>query len=160
MTAAIRQIRPSDYEPVISVIDDWWGGRHMADKLPRLFFDHFSNTSFAAERDGTLAGFLVGFLSQSHPAEAYIHFVGIHPEERGRGLGRQLYERFFAAVQARGCGLVRAVTTPVNQGSVRFHRQMGFGIEPGDKQVDGIQVTSGHDGASQDRVRFVKHLNV
>jgi GNAT superfamily N-acetyltransferase len=159
MTAAIRQIRPSDYGPVISVIDDWWGGRQMADKLPRLFFDHFTDTSFAAERDGELAGFLVGFVSQSHPAEAYIHFVGIHPDERGRGLGRQLYERFFAAVRARGCGLVRAVTAPVNRGSVRFHQQMGFGIEPGDKEVDGIQVTSGHDGDSHDRVRFVKHLN-
>lgn len=91
MTVVVRQIRPSDYWPVISVIDNWWGGRQMADKLPRLFFDHFNDTSFAAERDGKLAGFLVGFVSQSHSAEAYIHFVGIHPDERGRGLGRQLF---------------------------------------------------------------------
>ena len=159
MTVVVRQIRPSDYWPVISVIDDWWGGRQMADKLPRLFFDHFNDTSFAAECDGKLAGFLVGFVSQSHLAEAYIHFVGIHPDERGRGLGRQLYARFFAAVQARGCGLVRAVTAPMNRGSIRFHQQLGFGIEPGDKEVDGIAVTSGHDGDGHDRVRFIKHLS-
>jgi GNAT superfamily N-acetyltransferase len=158
MTANIRQIRLSDYWPVISVIDDWWNGRHMAEKLPRLFFEHFTDTSFAAECDGELAGFLVGFVSQSRPAEAYIHFVGVRPDERGRGLGRQLYEHFFAAVRARGCDLVRAVTAPVNKGSVRFHQQMGFGIEPGDRQVDGIPVTSGYDGGSHDRVRFVKHL--
>jgi GNAT superfamily N-acetyltransferase len=158
MTADIRQIRPSDYRPVISVIDDWWNGRHMADMLPRLFFEHFTNTSFAAVRDGELAGFLVGFVSQSHPAEAYIHFVGVHPRERGRGLGRQLYEHFFAAVQARGCVLVRAVTAPVNQGSVRFHQRMGFDIGPGDSEVDGIAVASGYDGDGDDRVRFVKHL--
>jgi ribosomal protein S18 acetylase RimI-like enzyme len=158
MTADIRQIRPSDYRPVISVIDGWWNGRHMADMLPRLFFEHFTDTSFAAERDGELAGFLVGFVSQSHPAEAYIHFVGVHPDERGRGLGRQLYERFFAAVQARGRDLVRALTAPVNQGSVRFHQRMGFDIEPGDSEVDGIAVTSGYDGDGNDRVRFVKHL--
>jgi hypothetical protein len=72
----IRPIRPSDYRPVISVIDDWWGGRHMADMLPRLFFEHFTDTSFAAERDAELIGFLIGFQSQSRPAEAYIHFVG------------------------------------------------------------------------------------
>lgn len=158
MSADIRQIRPSDYGPVISVIDDWWGGRPMADKLPRLFFDHFTDTSFAAERDGELVGFLVGFVSQSRPGEAYIHFVGVHPGERGSGLGRQLYERFFVATRASGCGLVRSVTSPVNRGSVRFHRQLGFGIEPGDKEVDGIPVTSGYDGESHDRVRFVKHL--
>ena len=98
----IRPIRPSDYRAVIAVIDDWWGGRHMADMLPRLFFEHFTDTSFAAERDGELAGFLVGFRSQSRPGEAYIHFVGIHPGERGHGLGRELYERSF---DAAGWGL-------------------------------------------------------
>jgi predicted GNAT superfamily acetyltransferase len=158
VTAAIRPLRPSDYLPVISVIDDWWDGRHMADMLPHLFFEHFTDTSFAAERDGELAGFLVGFRSQSHPGQAYIHFVGVHPGERGSGLGRQLYERFFAAVRARDCRLVRAVTSPVNSGSVRFHQQMGFEVEPGDAEVNGIAVTAGYDGEGQDRVRFVKHL--
>ena len=100
----IRPLRPSDYLTVISVIDNWWGGRQMADMLPRLFFDHFTDTCLAAERDGELAGFLVGFVSQSRPAEAYIHFVGIHPGERGHGLGRRLYERFFAEVRARNAG--------------------------------------------------------
>jgi ribosomal protein S18 acetylase RimI-like enzyme len=158
MAIQIRQIRPSDYQPVISVIDSWWDGRHMADMLPRLFFEHFTGTSFAAERDGELAGFLVGLLSQSRPGEAYIHFVGVHPAERGYGLGRQLYQHFFAAAQARGAGLVRAVTAPVNQGSVRFHQQMGFGIEPGNGEVGGVQVATGYDGDGQDRVRFIKHL--
>lgn len=158
MTLEIRQIRPSDYRPVIAVIDDWWGGRHMADMLPRLFFEHFTDTSFAAERDGELAGFLVGFASQSHPGEAYIHFVGVRPDERGRGLGRQLYEHFFAIVRDRGCDVVRAVTAPVNQGSVRFHQQMGFDIEPGDGRAEGVRVTAGYDGRGRDRVRFVKNL--
>jgi predicted GNAT superfamily acetyltransferase len=158
MTVQIRQVSPSDYRPVISVIDGWWDGRQMADMLPRLFFEHFTETSFAAERDGELVGFLVGFLSQSRRGEAYIHFVGVHPAERGRGLGRQLYQRFFAAAQARGVTLVRAVTAPVNHGSVRFHQQLGFSIEPGDRQVDGIPVATGYDGDGQDRVRFTKHL--
>jgi len=88
MTFQIRQLSTADYPFVISVIDQWWGGRQMADKLPRLFFEHFTDTSFAAERDGRLAGFLVGFISQSRPGEAYIHFVGVDPAERGKGLGR------------------------------------------------------------------------
>ena len=70
--ARIRPLRSSDFAPVIAVIDEWWGGRPMARMLPRLFFDHFTNTSFAADRDGALAGFLVGFVSQSQPGDAYI----------------------------------------------------------------------------------------
>ena len=154
----IRPIRSSDYRTVIAVIDDWWGGRHMADMLPRLFFEHFTDTSFAAERDGELAGFLVGFRSQSRPGEAYIHFVGIHPGERGHGLGRELYERFFDAARAGGCDRVRAVTSPVNRGSVAFHQRMGFDIEPGAAGPDGVAVAAGYDGEGQDRVRFVKQL--
>ena len=159
VSVQIRPLSPSDYRPVVSVIDGWWGGRHMADMLPHLFFEHFTDTSFAAERDGELVGFLVGFLSQSRPGEAYIHFVGVHPAERGGGLGRDLYEHFFAAVRARGAHLARAVTSPVNRGSVSFHQRMGFAIEPGDREADGIPVTSGYDGDGQDRVRFVRHLS-
>ena len=57
MTFRIRHLSLADYAPVISVIDQWWGGRPMAGMLPRLFFEHFTDTSFAAERDGRLAGF-------------------------------------------------------------------------------------------------------
>src|SRR6476646_4523170 len=42
--------------------------------------------------------------------EAYIHFVGVDPARRTTGLGRTLYERFFAAVADRS--VVRAVTSP------------------------------------------------
>lgn len=156
--ARIRPLRPSDFAPVIAVIDEWWGGRTMAPMLPRLFFDHFTDTSFAADRDGALAGFLVGFVSQSQPGTAYIHFVGVDPGERGHGVGRRLYGTFFDAVRARGCTRVRAVTSPVNTGSVAFHRRMGFGLEPGDVQVHGIPVAAGYDGPGQDRVRFVRDL--
>ncbi|GIO02197.1 GNAT family N-acetyltransferase [Brevibacillus laterosporus] len=50
----------------------------MGDMLPKLFFEHFTHTSFIAEKNGELIGFLIGFLSQIHTDEAYIHFVGIH----------------------------------------------------------------------------------
>ncbi len=158
MTFQIRPLSPADYPRVISVIDQWWGGRPMAGKLPRLFFEHFTDTSFAAGRDGRLAGFLAGFISQSRPGEAYIHFVGVDPAERGGRLGRLLYEAFFRAAEARGCGLVRAVTSPVNRGSVAFHQRMGFQLDPGDAEVDGIPVSSGYDGPGSDRVRFLRIL--
>jgi predicted GNAT superfamily acetyltransferase len=158
LTFQIRQLSTADYPVVISVIDQWWGGRAMADKLPRLFFEHFTDTSFAAERDRKLAGFLAGFISQSRPGEACIHFAGVDPAERGSGLGRPLYEAFFAAAEARGCVLVRAVTSPVNRGSVAFHHQMGFQPEPGDAEVDGVPVSSGYDGHGGDRVGFIRSL--
>ena len=99
----IRHAEPADYGRVIARVNTWWGGREMAPMLPRLFFVHFEGTSYVVDdEDGQLAAFLIGFLSQTDPEEAYVHFVGIAPERRGEGLGRRLYERFFADAAAHG----------------------------------------------------------
>ena len=86
----IRHAEPADYGRVIGRVNAWWGGRDMAPMLPRLFFVHFEGTSYVVDDDdGQLAAFLIGFLSQADPEEAYIHFVGVAPERRGEGLGRR-----------------------------------------------------------------------
>ncbi|HZO34443.1 MAG TPA: GNAT family N-acetyltransferase [Gaiellaceae bacterium] len=131
----IRALEPADYGRVIAVVDEWWGGRAMAAMLPKLFFVHFQDTSFAWEEDGELYGFLCGFRSQTFADEAYIHFVGVDPAQRGRGIARSLYERFFAAVAP--CSVVRAVTSPLNERSVAFHRALGFEVERVDDAYDG-----------------------
>jgi ribosomal protein S18 acetylase RimI-like enzyme len=146
----IRHARPSDYGRVIGRVNVWWSGRDMAPVLPSLFFVHFEGTSFVAEDgDGELAGFLCGFLSQTNPSEAYIHFVGVAPEHRGAGTGRALYERFFDEVRSQGRSVVRCVTSPVNQESVAFHQTLGFEVD---------RVTADYDGPGEDRVLLLKQL--
>lgn len=126
--------------------------------VPRLFLQHFAGTSFVIERDGAFLGFLVGFVSQDHPEQAYIHFVGVDPAQRRGGVARRLYEAFFDIVRQAGCTTVKCVTSPVNTGSVGFHRRMGFSLVPGDHEVDGLPVHSDYDGLGQDRVCFVREL--
>lgn len=134
--AELRAARPDDYDRVVSVLDEWWG-RPIAAALPRLFLHHFHATSLVAEEEGALAGFLVGFHSPSQADEAYIHFVGVAPSARGTGLARSLYEEFFAAAVAAGRRRVRAVTSPVNTGSIAFHRALGFAVSGPVPDYDG-----------------------
>jgi ribosomal protein S18 acetylase RimI-like enzyme len=146
----VRHAKPSDYGRVIGRINVWWGGREMAPMLPKLFFIHFEGTSFVAEdEDGELLGFVCGFLSQTADDEAYIHFVGITPEDRGEGLGRTLYERFFDEVRAQGRSVVRCVTSPLNRGSLAFHQALGFEVE---------RIAEDYDGPGEDRALLVKQL--
>jgi predicted GNAT superfamily acetyltransferase len=147
MPTQIRHAEPTDHARVVAVVDDWWGGRSMAAMLPRLFFVHFRDTSFVAEEDGDLHGFLCGFRSQTYADEAYVHFVGVDPGRRGGGLGRALYDRFFSAVAPRT--VVRAITSPVNEASIAFHRALGFEID---------EVKEDYDGRGEPRVLFVKRL--
>ena len=123
----------------------------MAPMLPQLFFVHFESTSFVADaEDGTLAGFLVGFLSQTDARDAYVHFVGVAPERRGSGLGRELYERFFTTAREHGRTTVRCVTSPANEESVAFHEALGFVVD---------RVAKDYDGPGEDRVLLVKQLS-
>jgi ribosomal protein S18 acetylase RimI-like enzyme len=140
----IRHAEPSDYPRVATVIDEWFGGRPMAAMLPKLFFVHFRDTSFVAEEEGALAGFLCGFRSQTFEDEAYVHFVGVDPGRRGSGLGRALYARFFEAVAPRST--VRAVTSPANERSIAFHRAIGFDVEA---------IVEDYDGRGSPRALFV-----
>ena len=147
MPPPIRHAEPDDYGRVVAVVDEWWGGRRMAAMLPKLFFVHFRDTSFVADDGGALAGFLCGFRSQTFDDEAYVHFVGVDPASRGDGLARALYECFFAAVEPRRT--VRAVTSPVNTGSVAFHQAIGFEIE---------RIDEDYDGCGEPRVLLVRRL--
>jgi predicted GNAT superfamily acetyltransferase len=155
----IRNVNSSDYNVISPLINEWWGGRQMSDMLPKLFFVHFTDTSFIAEKDGEIVGFLIGFLSQSDSELAYIHFVGVNPNYRKNQIGKRLYNEFFDVVKKNNRNIVRAVTSPVNVVSIAYHTKMGFNIETGDKEVDGVSVFSDYDGEKQDRVLFVKKMN-
>lgn len=156
----IRHAEASDYPQVISVVNEWWSGRRMADMLPRLFFVHFKDTSLVAERNGGVVGFITGFVSQTFPDEAYIHFIGIHPDFRKAGLARALYERFFEIAANLGCHTVRCVTSPVNTASIAFHQRMGFSARRSDRMIDGVPFFKDYDGNGEDRVLFYRALDV
>lgn len=151
-----RTTTEADHPDVLVALEDWWGdvggaagGAQRVALVPRLFFQHFSNTSFVLHDGPRLIAFLVGFLSQSQPGEAYIHFAGVDPAYRGRGLGTELYERFFSIARQHGRNTVRAITSASNTGSQAFHRRMGFTVS------DPIP---GYDGHGGDRVTFARIL--
>lgn len=157
----IRQAREADHQTLVGCIQTWWGqsrtpeqARELSLLLPKLFLQHFARTSLVLDGPEGVEGFLVGFYSYDRPDEAYIHFVGVHPQRRGAGAARRLYARFFADALAAGRRQVRAITSPGNTASIAFHRAMGFEVEPGDREIEGTAVHTDYDGPGHDRVSF------
>ncbi|WP_067827800.1 GNAT family N-acetyltransferase [Actinomadura kijaniata] len=153
-----RHLSEGDHRRVLAVLDAWWGGlkgeagaAERALLLPRLYFQHFTTTSFLVERDGgEIAAFLVGFLSQTDPETAYVHFVGVDPALHGQGVGHALYRAFFALARSHGRRYVQCVTSPENAASRAFHTRLGFtasGVKPD------------YDGPGLDRVAFTLDLS-
>jgi GNAT superfamily N-acetyltransferase len=154
----IRKTKPSDHASVIAALQGWWGGRDLTAMLPKLFLNHFNDTSFVAENNDQMSGFLIGFLSPSLKLknEAYVHFMGVHPDFRKKGIGTTLYERFFEICRTHGRNIIRACTSPVNRGSVEFHERIGFQLEAGDDEIDGLPVTRDYNRPGDHKVLFTK----
>jgi ribosomal protein S18 acetylase RimI-like enzyme len=151
----------ADHALIVEVVDEWWGGRKMRALLPRLWFQHFTGTSWVLETpDGRLGGFIVAFISPDDPTTGYVHMVAADPNWRRAGIGRALYERVFEDFAARGVKRVKAITWPGNRASVAFHTAIGFRIEdgPGTQRLYGTPAYPNYDGWGEDRVVFTRDL--
>lgn len=140
----IRAATVADHPRVRAVVDEWWGGRQVAWLAQRLFFEHFADTSLIAEEDSALAGFLIGFLSQSRSDEAYIHMVATRSDRRRTGLARDLYTQFFELARAAGRNVVTCITAPTNETSIAFHGALGFSAS----------LHPDHEGPGADKIVF------
>jgi ribosomal protein S18 acetylase RimI-like enzyme len=158
---SFRRPTEADYAGIVRVIDDWWGGRSIAQLLPRLWLQHFTGTSWLAEQaDGRIAGFLIGFLSPDHPDTAYCHMIATNPNLRRHGLGTALYDRFIADARADGRTQVKAITWPGNRASLAFHRSIGFEVGDGEgsQNLYGAPALPGYDFDREDRSVMTRRI--
>lgn len=156
-----RRPDETDYSEIVEVVDEWWGGRRMRGLLPRLWFQHFTDTSWLLESpSGRLAGFIVAFISQDDPSTGYVHMVATDPNWRRAGIGRRLYERVFQDLRARGVRRVTAITWPGNRTSVAFHKALDFVVDdgPGTQRLYGTPAYPNYDGYGEERVVFTREI--
>lgn len=142
-----RKITKADFDRIVEVIDHWWGGPISTFAHP-IFFYELGDMALVVENDGEMIGFLLGFIAHQPERTGYVHLVGIHPEHRRRGVGRQLYSHFSEAAAAEGCKKLKAITTTGNDGSIRFHLAQGWQAQ----EIDD------YAGPGRKRIVFVKEL--
>lgn len=119
------------YDRVVQVVDHWWNGPIAVLAHPVFFYElgQYARVVEDTDQDQRMVGFLLGFIvpdSSAAPGVGYIHLVGIDPALRRRGVARALYQDFTASCQAAGCRRMKAITTPGNEGSLRFHQALGW----------------------------------
>ena len=83
----IRADRPDDHPRIRAVCDDWWG-RPVGGVLPRLFLDHFHDTSLVVERG---EGRSVVWAINERSIAFHWARVGPHADYEGPGVGLGAY---------------------------------------------------------------------
>ncbi len=119
-----RPLKKTDYDEIVREIDRWWGGPTTALAHP-MFFYELGDLARVVEDEGSLVGFLFGFLCPDGKT-GYVHLVGIHPDYRRRGVARLLYTAFEDDCRRAGFRTLKAITTLGNESSVSFHRALGW----------------------------------
>ncbi len=120
-----RPLTKADYDHIVRVIDQWWEGPTSALAHP-IFFYELGRWARVVESDGTLVGFLLGFVTEAKLG--YVHLIGIHPQHRRQGVARLLYASFEQVCREAGCTGLKAITTHGNDGSVRFHQALDWTV--------------------------------
>lgn len=156
------RLRPAQARDAIAVakaIDDWWPEGHIVHGVCPQLLEHVGDTCCIIEREGELVGFLVGYVSQRISNAGYVHYAGVRPDCRGRGLGRAMYRRFAELVRGRGCNRLVAETGAWNRASIGFHERLGFTLDGGDESIDGLPVRRDTTGLGCDYVKMTLWLD-
>lgn len=146
----------SDLDEIRSDIVDFWGSERTLHLHHAVFLHEFGDTAFVIRRQGRVAAYLMGFVSQTGPV-GYIHIVAVRSRYRGQGLARRLYEHFAGCVRARGCTTLKADTIPENAASIAFHKALGFELQ-GSPNTEGVPVVKDYAGRGRDMVVFRKQI--
>lgn len=133
-TASIRRLERDDFEAVV-LMDERITGRPRREYW-RDRFDAAESirppwASLAAELDGRVVGFLLGWASGWEfgipGSVGWIDVIGVDPPYRGRGVGRVLVEAFAtSAKELRDIGTIFTLIDPGDTQVREFFGHLGF----------------------------------
>ncbi|MGV9412807.1 N-acetyltransferase family protein [Nocardia sp. NPDC003693] len=120
----IRRATTHDLRRVLDDHERYWGDRDLRAQHLTILVHEFPETCLVAVCDRGIHGYILGFVTPARVA--YTHLIAARDDARGTGLGRRLYAAFATAAADLGAQSLKAITSPANEGSIAFHRSLGF----------------------------------
>lgn len=136
----------SDLHQVLADHARYWGERDLRALHLTALVQEFGSTCLVARAEDGIRGYLLGFVTPDHTG--YVHLIATRDDTRGTGLGRTLYAAFTEAARGQGAVRLKAITSVTNEGSIAFHRSLGFDA----------RVVEDYDGPGRPRVVFTRDL--
>jgi GNAT superfamily N-acetyltransferase len=153
----IQNCTHEDFLQIVAEIEDFWGSTRTLAYHHPMFIHEFGDTAFVIRQHDKVVAYLFGFISQKENL-GYVHLVGVRQDLQKQGLGKRLYTHFIDILKTKGIHELKAITTPVNEKSIKFHSRLGMtmiGVENG----KGIKVVKNYSGIGEDRVVFKMQLH-
>lgn len=146
MAVRIDRADVSDLHQVLADHARYWGERDLRSLHLTALVQEFGSTCLVARAEDGIRGYLIGFVTPDRTG--YVHLIATRDDTRGTGLGRTLYAAFTATARRQGAVRLKAITSPANEGSLAFHRGLGFRS----------RLVEDYDGPGRPRVVFTRDL--
>ncbi|MFE3849667.1 GNAT family N-acetyltransferase [Streptomyces griseorubiginosus] len=146
MAVRIDRADVRDLHQVLADHARYWGERDLRSLHLTALVQEFGSTCLVARAEDGIRGYLFGFVTPDRTG--YVHLIATRDDTRGTGLGRTLYKAFTAAARRQGAVRLKAITSPANEGSIAFHRALGFQD----------RLAEDYDGPGRPRVVFTREL--
>ncbi|MCZ4604106.1 GNAT family N-acetyltransferase [Streptomyces sp. Lzd4kr] len=143
------EIVPADVDDLHQVLEDharYWGERDLRALHQPVLVREFGATCLVARAEDGIRGYLLGFVTPDHTG--YVHLIATRDDNRGTGLGRRLHTHFAEVARGQGAVRLKAITSVTNEGSIAFHRTLGFDV----------RVVEDYDGPGRPMVVFTRTL--
>ena len=157
----IRNVVEEDFLVIAEVAEKCSPMTTERNSIYHIFTKFFKNTSLVVEdEDGSVRGFLLGFISQDNSENAYIHLLCLEKSLRGRKIAADLVNEFIKIVSSMGSKKISLITKPSNKAAIRFYNKIGFLSDKSDEtvEIDGINVFKGYNGPGHDKIVFYKFI--
>lgn len=126
-----------------------------------IFTKFFRNSSLVVETgDKVVVGFLLGFISQENPQDAYLHLLCIVPEYRGMGLAKSMIGKLLDILGEKGCHRLYLITKPLNRNAIEFYERLGFKADVKGEMIkmNGVDAVKNYNGWGEHMVVFCRTL--
>ena len=93
----------------------------------RQFFDISEDYFLVAEEDGKILGYALGNLSIKD-AQGWILSLGVHPEARGKEIGKALTKKLIALLENNNSKEICLTVHPDNASAINIYKSLNFEI--------------------------------
>ena len=143
------EIVSADVDDLHQVLEDharYWGERDLRALHQPVLVREFGATCLVARAEEVAADAVLGFVTPDHTG--YVHLIATRDDSRGTGVGRRLHTHFAELARGQGAVRLKAITSVTNEGSIAFHRTLGFDA----------RVVEDYDGPGRPMVVFTRSL--
>lgn len=158
----IRQVKEDDFLSIAEIATYCPPMVIERNSIYHLFTKFFKKTSLIIELENNkIIGFLLGFISQDDPRDAYIHLLCVFPQWRNKGLAKALVDEFINILNEKGCSRIYLITSPGNKKAINFYLKMGFKIENKGQEIiiNGVKTIKNYNGPGEHKLICTKQLD-